>query len=64
MKEKLMTKDIYLRVPIEIFNDLNEIAKRESRPRSYVMREMIETGIRHKKLNQAVKDVMDEVRKG
>lgn len=59
-----MTKDICLRVPIQMYDDLNEIAKRECRPRSYVMREMIETGIRHKKLNQAVKDVMDEVRKG
>ena len=56
----MSSKDIVLRVPEKMFNDLNRIAKNENRPRSRIMREMIERGIEARKkkaeLNQAWKE--------
>ena len=56
----MSSKDIVLRVPEKMFDDLNRIAKNENRPRSRIMREMIERGIEARKkkaeLNQAWKE--------
>ena len=43
------TKDINLRIPIEMYDSLNRIAKSENRPRSFVMREFLQRGIESKK---------------
>ena len=42
-------KSIMLNVPLIMSDELDEIAKRENKPRSYVMREMLEEGIRNRK---------------
>ena len=47
--EMMNTKDINLRIPIEMYDSLNRIAKSENRPRSFVMREMLRRGIESKK---------------
>lgn len=45
----MSSKDIALRVPVKMFEDLNRIAKTEDRSRSRVIREMIEKGIKERK---------------
>jgi predicted DNA-binding protein len=45
----MSSKDIALRVPVKMFDDLNRIAKTEDRSRSRVIREMIEKGIKERK---------------
>lgn len=51
-KDKNMSsKDIALRVPAKMFEDLNRIAKNENRPRARIMREMLERGIEERKTN-------------
>ena len=47
--EMMNTKDINLRIPIEMYDSLNRIAKSENRPRSFVMREFLQRGIESKK---------------
>lgn len=47
----MSSKDIALRVPIKMFDDLNRIAKKENRPRARIMREMLERGIEERKIN-------------
>ena len=54
----MLKKDMVLRVPQEMFDKLNEIAKRECRPRSWVIREMLERGIEQKRLNHLVSEVV------
>ena len=39
-------KSIMLNVPLVMSDALDDIAKRENKPRSYVMREMLEQGIK------------------
>ena len=39
-------KSIMLNVPLIMSDALDEIAKRENKPRSYVMREMLDKGIK------------------
>ena len=41
-------KQIMLNVPLIMSDKLDEIAKRENKPRSYVMREMLEQGIKER----------------
>tara|TARA_R100001086_G_scaffold108665_1_gene55000 strand:- start:83 stop:265 length:183 start_codon:yes stop_codon:yes gene_type:complete len=50
-EEKMSSKDIALRVPVKMFDDLNRIAKNENRPRARVMREMLERGIEERAKN-------------
>lgn len=45
----MSSKDIVLRVPEKMFDDLNQIAKNENRPRSRIMREMLKTGIERRR---------------
>jgi predicted DNA-binding protein len=45
----MSSKDIALRVPLKMFDDLNRIAKKENRPRARIMREMLERGIEERK---------------
>jgi predicted DNA-binding protein len=47
----MSSKDIALRVPIKMFDDLNRIAKKENRPRARIMREMLERGIEERKID-------------
>jgi predicted DNA-binding protein len=47
----MSSKDIALRVPIKMFEDLNQIAKKENRPRARIMREMLERGIEERKID-------------
>jgi len=47
----MSSKDIALRVPVQMFNELNRIAKTEDRSRARVIREMIEKGIKERKTN-------------
>ena len=47
----MSSKDIALRVPIKMFDDLNQIAKKENRPRARIMREMLERGIEERKID-------------
>ena len=55
-------KSILLNVPVSMSDDLDKIAQRENKPRSYVMREMLEVGIRHRQLNHTIKDIVDGVK--
>jgi len=41
-------KSIMLNVPLIMSDALDDIAKRENKPRSYVMREMLERGIKER----------------
>lgn len=41
-------KPIMLNVPLVMSDALDEIAKRENKPRSYVMREMLDQGIKER----------------
>lgn len=45
----MIKKDIVIRVPLEMYDNLNELAKRENRPRSNIMREFLQRGIESKK---------------
>ena len=45
----MASKEIVLRGPIKMFEDLNQIAKKENRPRARIMREMLERGIKERK---------------
>jgi predicted DNA-binding protein len=45
----MASKEIALRVPIKMFEDLNQIAKKENRPRARIMREMLDRGIKERK---------------
>lgn len=47
----MSSKDIALRVPVKMFDDLNRIAKNENRPRARIMREMLERGIEERAKN-------------
>lgn len=50
-EKEMSSKDIALRVPIKMFDDLNRIAKKENRPRARIMREMLERGIEERKID-------------
>ncbi len=45
---KMYMKPIMLNVPLVMSDALDEIAKRENKPRSYIMREMLDQGIRER----------------
>lgn len=45
----MIKKDIIVRVPLEMYDNLNELAKRENRPRSTIMREFLQRGIESKR---------------
>jgi predicted DNA-binding protein len=47
----MSSKDICLRVPIKMLDELNQISKSENRSRARVMREMLERGIKERKTN-------------
>ena len=47
----MSSKDIALRVPLEMFEDLGRFAKNENKPRSFIMREMLKKGIEERKKN-------------
>ena len=44
----MSSRDIVLRVPIKMFEDLNTMAEKENRPRSRIMREILERGIKER----------------
>ena len=45
-------KPIMLNVPLVMSDALDEIAKRENKPRSYIMREMLDKGIRERQKDE------------
>jgi predicted DNA-binding protein len=49
MEKVMIKKDIVIRVPLEMYDNLNELAKRENRPRSNIMREFLQRGIESKR---------------
>ena len=47
-RDYMFMKQVNLNVPIVMCDQLDEIAKRENKPRSYVMREMLDSGIKQR----------------
>ena len=45
-------KSIMLNVPVNMYDQLDAIAKRENKPRSYIMREMLNKGIEERETKQ------------
>ena len=48
-------KSIMLNVPVNMYDQLDAIAKRENKPRSYIMREMLNKGIEERESKQGKK---------
>ena len=44
-----MKKDLIVRVPLTMFDELTETAKRENKPRSYLVREILQIGLDKRK---------------
>ena len=47
-RDYMFMKQVNLNVPIVMLDELDEIAKRENKPRSYVTREMLDSGIKQR----------------
>jgi metal-responsive CopG/Arc/MetJ family transcriptional regulator len=47
----MMSRNVHLTIPVEMLESLNKIAKKENKPRSFVIREMLQRGIEERKTN-------------
>tara|TARA_Y100001938_G_C8044714_1_gene408182 strand:+ start:1155 stop:1322 length:168 start_codon:yes stop_codon:yes gene_type:complete len=49
----MFKRQLHINVPLVMFDALQEIAERENKPRSYILREMLEEGIKNRQNKKA-----------
>lgn len=57
-----MKKDLIVRVPISMFDELTQLAKLEDKPRSYLVREFLQRGIEQRRINNDIKALVEGIK--
>ena len=62
IKEDDMKKDLIVRIPITMFDELTQMAKMEDKPRSYLVREFLERGIEQRRIKNDIKALVEGIK--
>jgi predicted DNA-binding protein len=57
-----MKKDLIVRVPISMFDELTQLAKLEDKPRSYLVREFLQKGIEQRRIKNDIKALVEGIK--